>query len=289
MNDQQADQEAAGDGLVAYRVEQARKAHALGLVLVRVNGKRPVGKAWQKQPPPSLETVEAWARVGNLGLRTGSVSGVICIDDDTEDQNAGLLGLPTNTPTIITGRGHANRLYRTPADFVVKNSAGCIAEHVDVRGENGMVVFPGSIHPDTGKPYRWADGLSPDDVPFAGLPDETLEMLRPREVALQPFTPPTTAADGRSQRYAAGAFRGAALRVFDAREGARNATLNREAFGLARFIAAGLLARDHVEAVLAEAAGATGLLDAEIAATLRSALDSGLRDSTPFVMPEARP
>lgn len=278
-----------GDALIAYRVEQARKAHARGLVLMPVNGKRPVGKAWQKQPPPSMEQVEAWARAGNLGLRTGSVSGVICIDDDTEDQSAGMLALPTGTPTIITGRDHENRLYLTPADFVVRNSAGCIAEHVDVRGENGMVVFPGSIHPDTGKPYRWADGLSPDAVPFASLPDETLEILRPRGVVLQPFTPPAAAADGRSKRYAAGALRGAGLRVYDAHEGVRNDTLNREAFNLARFIAAGLLAREQVEDVLTEAARAAGLPDDEMAATLRSALESGLRDGKPFVMPEVQP
>lgn len=280
------DQQFEGDALIAYRVEQARKAHAHGLVLVRVNGKKPVCSEWQKQPPPSLQTVEAWARVSSLGLRTGTVSGVICIDDDTEDQSgAGILGLPTRTPTIITGRDHANRLYRTPADFLVKNSTSSLGEHVDVRGENGMVVFPGSIHPVTGRPYRWAAGLSPDDVPFACLPDETLEMLRPRETVLVPYTPPTKSGNGQRERYASGALRGAALRVFDSREGNRNATLNREAFGLARFVAAGLLAREHVEDVLSDAAQAAGLLDAEISATLRSALDSGLRDARPFAMP----
>ncbi len=279
-----------GGALVAYRLAEARKAHARGLVLMRVNGKVPIGKAWQKQPPPTLASVEEWARAGNLGLRTGSTSGVICIDDDTEDQSAAaMLGLPTNTPTVITGRGRTHRYYRIPTDFTVKNSAGFLAEHVDVRGENGMVVFPGSIHPGTGEPYRWADGLSPDNVPFACLPDETLEMLRPRQVTLQPFRPPANATDGRSERYAFGALRGAALRVYDAHEGERNSTLNREAFGLARFITAALLTRDRVEDLLGEAARATGLLDAEIAATLRSALDSGLRDGTPFVMPEAQP
>ena len=170
-----------GDALVAYRIDQARKAHARGLVLTPVNGKKPIGKEWQKQPPPSLEQVEAWARAGNLGLRTGSVSGVICIDDDTEDQNAGFLCLPTNTPTVITGRDRTHRYYENPTDFTVKNSTSSLAEHVDVRGENGVVVFPGSVHPDTGKPYRWADGLSPDDVPFANLPDESGQEEEPGE------------------------------------------------------------------------------------------------------------
>ena len=89
-----------------------------------VNGKKPAGKAWQKQPPPSSEQVEEWARAGNVGLRTGTVSGGICIDDDTPDQSAAeTLGLPTRTATIRTGSGHLNRLYKAP-DFSVRIREG---------------------------------------------------------------------------------------------------------------------------------------------------------------------
>lgn len=273
--------------LTEYRVDRARKAHARGLVLMRVNGKKPVGKAWQKQPPPTLDQVEAWARAGGLGLRTGVVSGVMCIDDDSADHSAAeVLGLPAETPTILTGRGNPNRLYKLP-DFIVHNSVKRLTPCIDVRAEGGMVVFPGSIHPDTGRPYLWASGLSPEDVPFAELPSDIVAALRPRTSRPPPLALPP--AKNQPERYAAGAIRGAALRVFDAREGERNATLNREAFGIARFIRVGLLDRGQVEAVLAEAARGAGLGEGEIAATLRSALEAGLRSDLPVVLPEARP
>jgi len=275
-----------GDALVAYRVEQARNAHARGLVLTPVSGKRPIGKAWQKQPAPSLKTVENWARAGNVGLRTGTVSGVICIDDDTEDQGAAAtLGLPTGTPTLITGRGHANRLYRAPADFVVKNSAGLLAEHVDMRGENGMVVFTGSIHPDTGKPYRWADGLSPDDVPFAELPPEILDRLRPDAKNGPPagaadagVAPKAKAPGQRHARYSKAALKHAVERMSSATEGTRNDTLNTEAYGLGRLVGAGWLHEEDVRPALTAAARSAGLSDVEVAATLESGLAKGIAD-----------
>ena len=275
----------AGARLIAYRVAEARKACARGLVLVRVHGKVPVGKEWQKQPKASEATVAAWAAVGNVGLRTGAVSGVIAIDDDTEEQSAAAtLGLPTNTPTMITGSGHHNRLYKAP-DFAVRNSVGTLADHVDVRGEGGMIVFPGCVHPDTGRPYLWAEGLSPDDVAFAELPAGILDRLRPIEkpsAAPSPSAgaPRSNAKDlGRRQaRYAKAALQRAAERVSTAVEGTRNDTLNKEAFGLGRLVGAGWLHAEQVGPALQSAARSAGLDDAEIAKTLESGLTKGIAD-----------
>src|SRR5262249_22909293 len=151
------------------------------------------------------------------------------------------------------GSGKRHYYFRQP-DFPVRNSTGLLLPNLDVKGERGAVTFVGSIHPKTGRMYRWVAGCSPDDLPPSGLPDPVLNALRPRILPARTFTTLTITADGRTARYAAGALRGAALRVFDAREGARNSTLNRETFALARFVAAGLLDRGRVEDVLAEAA-----------------------------------
>ena len=59
------------------------------------------------------------------------------------------------------------------------NSAGKLAPAVDTRGDGGQVVYPGSIHPDTGVPYEWAEGLEPWSVPIAELPDHIFDLLAP--------------------------------------------------------------------------------------------------------------
>lgn len=81
-----------------------------------------------------------------------------------------------------------------------------------------------------------------------------------------------------SSRYALGALRSAVDRVRSAAVGERNATLNGEAFALARLVADGSLKRGEIEEALASAAHEAGLADAEIRATLRSALDAGERE-----------
>jgi hypothetical protein len=72
-------------------------------------------------------------------------------------------------------------------------------------------------------------------------------------------------------RYVEAALRSAIDRVSRAGEGIRNSTLNNEAHGLARFVAAGLIEAQLVADALAAAAIASGLAPQETAATLRSA------------------
>ena len=109
----------------------------------------------------------------------------------------------------------------------LRNSVGKLAPGVDVRGEGGQVVYPGSVHPETGKVYRWAEGLSPDEVGLAEFPTHLLEMLASRSTQ-EPVAPPTNE-DKRLVRYAEGALRLSADAVAAAPEGTRNHELNRAA------------------------------------------------------------
>lgn len=76
----------------------------------------------------------------------------------------------------------------------------------------------------------------------------------------------------RERRYAETALKKESELVAFAAEGTRNDSLNRAAFAVARFIDNGLLSIDEVEFELITAARANGLRDAEIRATLNSAL-----------------
>jgi Bifunctional DNA primase/polymerase, N-terminal len=154
-----AEPNASPDPEVSERVAEAHRAHARGWLLTPIRGKAPYLKSWQSQPPPDIAKVSAWAEAGNFGVRTGMESGVVVIDDDTDDGSAAAtLDLPP-TPTVLTGGGGKHHYFRAPS-MPIGNSASKLADKVDVKGEKGVVVAAGSIHPETGKPYTWAPGLS---------------------------------------------------------------------------------------------------------------------------------
>lgn len=172
-----------------------RKGYARGWRFVHCDGgKFPKRKGWQSPPYDTLDDVLDYATRGNVGLLTGSTSGVVVIDVDTlkdsdghpletiEDswRKARALDLP-KTITSETGGNGLHLLFKQPAEKVTGREGAF--EHyghpkIDTRGEGNQVVFVGSVHPITGHTYHWAAGLSPDDVELADLPGHILEMLR---------------------------------------------------------------------------------------------------------------
>ena len=264
-----------------YRVQEARKAHERGWALTRLRGKRPIQKGWSKAPKPRRSTVERWALQGNVGLRTGSVSGIVVIDDDTDDGiGVAAFKLP-KTVTVITGSGKRHYYYNYVAGL--RNSVSKLADGVDIRADGGQVVFVGSVHPTTGEQYRWAPGRSPKDVPVAELPANVLQQLQHEdaEASHAPGAEEDASAQGSDEalrRYADGARRRAVEAVALAPEGQRNEVLNKQAFLLGRFVGAGLLDRDVCEKELGAGAAGAGLGEEEIKATLKSGLDAGTED-----------
>ena len=95
--------------------------------------------------------VDWWTRwpLANIGLPTGSKSGVVVIDFDF--RSGGLDGLITlekrkavpATLEALTGNGL--HLYYQCQGILVKNGVGLLPG-IDVRGEGGYVVAPPSIH-----------------------------------------------------------------------------------------------------------------------------------------------
>jgi putative DNA primase/helicase len=255
---------------------EARAAHARGWVLTPLQGKVPRLRAWTELAPPPLGEVEHWAATGNLGVRTGPVSGVVAIDDDTEGRTAAQdLNLP-RTVTAITGNGGFHYYFRCPKGGM-RNSVGLLAPSVDVRGDGGQVLLPGSIHPETGERYRWAEGLSPDDIEIVEFPSHLLEKLQARRRARTEAEPGTAAKNShRAMSYARGALRRSIEQMRSATLGTRNESLNRCAFALGRFIGGGFLAEVEVEVALIEAALSTGLNEGEARKTLRSGIKAGI-------------
>ncbi len=248
----------------------------LGWSFTPLAGKRPILNRWQGRPRAPLEQALAWADKGNVGMRTGDASGVVVIDVDPGG-DISALNLP-GTVTALTGRAGAYHLYYR-CDEPLGNSSGKLAPNVDVRADGGQVVFPGSVHSETGEVYRWADGHEPWNAEIAALPASILERLRATERPNRQQGPPTTPSDeisAKAMRYAHTAMKLELHAVCMAGHGSRNETLNKAAFSLGTLIGGGYLDRAEVEQALIAAAKSCGLEADEAAATIRSGIGSGI-------------
>lgn len=150
-----------------------------------VRGKRPIVR-WQAYQDglPSEKAVRTWFTRwpnANLSVVTGINSGIVVLDvDPKHDGEKSLAALEARhgplpkTVTAITGSGGRHFYFSHPG-YAVRNRAG-LAPGLDIRGDGGVIIVPPSVHP-TGHPYRWRDGLSPDECPLASLP---IWLLEPR-------------------------------------------------------------------------------------------------------------
>ncbi len=252
--------------------EYIELGHKLGWSFTPLNGKVPTLKKWQDRDRETLEQALAWAAKGNVGIRTGSNSGIVVIDVDPGG-DAGPLNLPA-TATVRTGRDGLHFYYR--CHVPVRNSAGKLGKHIDVKADRGQVVFPGSIHPDTGQRYEWFTDFEPWNVEIADLPADIIERLAGQE------RPKRETAAEQSQakvsRYVKQAIDLECEAIAKASEGQRNDTLNRASFNLGTLIGGGYVERSVIEDALTAAAEQAGLSTSEITATLRSGLDAGVAE-----------
>ena len=255
-------------------VANVSAGHLIGWSFTPLVGKKPVLKGWQSAPRETLQQALEWASKGNVGLRCGRISKVVVIDADP-GANIAPLNLP-DTVTALTGRPGARHLYFAH-DGELGNSAGKLGPHIDVKADGGQVVFPGSVHPETGAVYVWADGHAPGQIALSSLPDHVLELLR-RPDPPKPPGPPSKVKPGRTreERYAAQALRLELNAIHTAAQGSRNDALNRAAFSLGNLVAGGCLQRQEVEDALHQAGLAVGLEPTEVDATIRSGIESGL-------------
>lgn len=279
------------------RAVEIEKAIARGWDLTLLHGKKPLLTKWQDLPPLPLETILSHARKDNVGLRTGRSYGIVVLDDDTDDLRiAAELNLPP-TVTVVTGSGKRHYYFHYEGE-PFGNRTGALPPGVDVRGEGGQVVYPGSIHPDTGLPYEWLPGHSPDEIDIAELPEHVVALIRTRvrrkkkakrekapnepghpdasKAPKEPRQARRSGANRRLQSYAVATIGYIVSDIQNAPVGTRNQMLNDGAFTAGRFVGLGLLARERVEADLTTAATNAGLEPDEIESTLRSALDAGI-------------
>ncbi|TPI86425.1 DUF5906 domain-containing protein [Mesorhizobium sp. B2-8-9] len=171
--------------------------------------KRPVGDDWQDKPVASLEKLRKTYRNGNnVGVRLGKWSKVgdhwmHVIDLDVRDASladearakvAVLFPESADWPTVISGSGGESRHFYLLSDKPFSSRQLAHSDEkmvcadgkmrwrweIELYGTGKQVVIPASIHPDTGKPYRWLkqfdfDSLLLGDGPF--VPAEILQKV----------------------------------------------------------------------------------------------------------------
>jgi Bifunctional DNA primase/polymerase, N-terminal len=256
---------------VEMRVREVLAGYDRGWAFTPLSGKRPTQGGWSTAPRPTREECGAWARAGNVGLRTGAISGVVVVDID-EGADTSALDLP-RTVTVVTGKGR--HLYYQAPSIPIHNSASKLAPNVDVRGEGGQVVFVGSIHPDTGGAYRWAEGRSPEEIEVAPLPAWIVGRLSPPGTGQRPALSLVPNCSSGCTPYGMTALLEEVARVRFAPEGSRNDTLNCAAFSLGQLVGGGVLEQTEVESALI---AATSLEETEASATIRSGISAGFEE-----------
>ena len=275
----------AGGGEVTSATDReanVRFGYGCGWSFTPLNGKTPILRGWQKAPRETLEQALAWAAAGNVGLRTGAASGGLVIVDVDPGGDAAPLNLPP-TVRVRTDRGGAHYYFRC-AQPVGNSNSTKLGPYIDSKGNGGQVVYPGSVHPDTGEVYRWAEGCEPWSVTIAELPEHILDRLTARPKPPKAAAPPAPSQHlGNGSAYALAALRGECEAVANTAPGGRNDRLNMAALKLGQLVAAGHLDRAEVEAELRRAAEVAGLEPQKIIKTIASGLSAGMAE--PRVIP----
>jgi hypothetical protein len=124
--------------------------------------KKPATANGLKDATTDLAVIERWWESEpelNLAITTGRLSGIFVVDIDGIEAEAELTKLEAQhgalplTVEALTSRGR--HTYFLWPDRLVRNSAGKVAEGIDVRGEGGYVLAPPSMHP-SGRRYAWS-------------------------------------------------------------------------------------------------------------------------------------
>ncbi|WP_433051685.1 bifunctional DNA primase/polymerase [Dactylosporangium sp. CS-033363] len=216
---------------------------------------------------------------GLLALRTGAPSGTVVVDIDPGHGGQVDPALMPPTASVATGSGGWHLYYRHPAEPVLC-SQGRLGNGIDVRADGGYVVLPPSIHPRTGRPYRWVGGRAMVEMPRA-----LVAACRPNETpALERPTGPTPTRSAGGISSPAALLRAHLTKVAAAPKGRRRTTLYGAARGVARMVAVGALDQAAAVAALTDAGRRAKQTDREI----RAAILGGFRAEHVAVVVEGR-
>lgn len=244
----------------------------------RPEGKRPIPSNGYRSATTTERIIRIWWERhpdALVGMPTGERTGVWVLDVDVKSGGLETLAaleaehgrLPA-TRTVRTSSGGKHYYWQHCG---LRCSAGRLHRRgIDVRGDGGLVIVPGSALPD-GRRYELIDDSPPTDSP-----EWLLSLVRPRPYVPRPSAPYEP---GTADHYVNAAVRSELARLAESREGNRGTQLNNSAYALGTLVGAGALSRSDAEAGLWSAAVTCGVAakDGERAtwSTIRRGLSDG--------------
>lgn len=236
------------------------------------------------QATASLDTLECWAREYPTANWRAVPEGSAfwCLDVDTpspDHEHDGVAALKALTdihgpipprPMTRSGGGGYALFFRWSGEKIT-GETGRPCKGIDPRRGRLSITVPPSRHIRTRASYRWL--VAPWELTPPPAPAWLLELVKPPpEPAWKRFHDP-----GASEDRARAALYRAAGKVINAGEGSRNDTLNRQAFIVGTYVAAGRLSEHEAAEMLYGAARQAGLDAPSVKATLKSAFRAARR------------
>ncbi len=141
--------------------------------------KVPSHEGWRTADYTGFDIAQHLKRGGNLGIRLGPDDVVLDVDprNGGEESFQRLSWLMDEAaPRVRTGSDGLHLYLKKPAGVRLR---GKLAGYpgIDIKAQGGFVVAPGSIHPDTGKPYV-VDDAFPSVKSAPPIPDAVLDEAR---------------------------------------------------------------------------------------------------------------
>lgn len=152
--------------------------HMLGWILIPLNGKVPTKGlllrrvlAQRMQEREEIDRYFPEGYRGNVGIVTGRGSGLVVVDLDSPTDARWAMEHFGDTPFVVqTGKQGWHLYYRCPSDGTeIGNRVRLWGRQIDLRADGGYVVAPPSMHPETGKVYRWKTPLK--ELSLADMPE----------------------------------------------------------------------------------------------------------------------
>lgn len=149
-------------------------------------GKHPRIKDWQVHASTDPTRIEEWWRrwsYANVGIVTGETSGIVVLDIDPGHGGEESLeewqrrhGRLPATCESLTGSGGRHLLFQHPGVPIANKQSWDEFPGLDIRGDGGLIVGPGSLHA-CGRRYEWEASSHPAEVPLAEMPGWLVERL----------------------------------------------------------------------------------------------------------------
>lgn len=176
------------NGKVKSQIERSQDVYRLGYNLIPVNGKFPPCESWKRWESERIGPDQmcdwgnkrtfqrkdggVWKLANrdtlNWGLLTGEkpysdAPAIVVIDTDDEEAESIVQEQCPDTPVKQqTGSGGWHRIYRRPSkqeiDYIANRQKTMVDGKlvgIDIRGDHGYIMCPGSIHPRTLNSYEW--------------------------------------------------------------------------------------------------------------------------------------